>query len=289
MDSAHSLDHIVRLTSQTARFKEVVARLANGQQHILFHGLPTALAAFLASHIRTALERPVLIVAADEDRAEQWRDDLQIIAGEQMVHYFPAWDVGIYDRQSPDPEIISLRVATAARLMRGEPAIVVAPASALLDPLIPPHALELGTEVLKVGEERDLDALCSHWVACGFDRVAAIDGIGQFSLRGGILDIYPFGVEHPYRCEFFGDEIESIRHFDVSTQRSLSTCEEAWVLPAREVLLDSPFYEDYLQRIEAASAAEAVAPLKDQLELGESLDGIESYIRPALRPRRRAF
>ena len=277
MDSAHSLDHIVRLTSQTDHFKEVVARLANGQQHILFHGLPTALAAFLASHIRTALERPVLIVAADEDRAEQWRDDLQIIAGEQMVHYFPAWDVGIYDRQSPDPEITSLRMAAAARLMRGEPAIVVAPTAALLDPLIPPHALELGTEVLKVGDERDLDALCAHWVACGFDRVAAIDGIGQFSLRGGILDIYPFGVEHPYRCEFFGDEIESIRRFDVSTQRSLSTCEEAWVLPAREVLLDSPFYEDYLQRIEAAGATEALAPLKDQLELGESLDGIECY------------
>ena len=277
MDSAHSLDHIVRLTSQTDSFKEVTAQLANGQQHVLFHGLPTTLAAFLASHIRTALERPILIVAADEDRAEQWRDDLQVIAGEQIVYYFPAWDVGIYDRQSPDLEITSLRVAAAARLMRDEPAIVVAPASALLDPLIPPHALELGTEVLKVGEERDLDALCSHWVACGFDRVAAIDGIGQFSLRGGILDIYPFGVEHPYRCEFFGDEIESIRRFDVSTQRSLSTCEEAWVLPAREVLLDSPFYEDYLQRIEAAGAAEALAPLKDQLELGESLDGIESY------------
>ncbi len=278
MDSAHSLDHLVRLTSHTDRFKEVVARLAHGQQHILFHGLPTALAAFLASHIRTALERPVLIVAADEDRAEQWRDDLQIIAGEQMVHYFPAWDVGIYDRQSPDLEITSLRVAAAARLMRREPAIVVAPAAALLDPLIPPHALELGTEILKVGEERDLDALCAHWVACGFDRVAAIDGIGQFSLRGGILDIYPFGVEHPYRCEFFGDEIESIRHFDVSTQRSLSTCEEAWVLPAHEVLFDSPFYEDYLQRIAAAGAAEALAPLQDQLELGESLDGIECYM-----------
>ena len=277
MDSAHSLDHLVRLTSQTDSFKEVSARLANGQQHVLFHGLPAALTTFLASNLRNALERPVLIVAADEDRAEQWRDDLQVIAGEQMVYYFPAWDVGIYDRQSPDPEITSLRVAAAARLMRGEPAIVVAPVSALLDPLLPPHALELGTEILKVGEERDLDALCSHWVACGFDRVASIDGIGQFSLRGGILDIYPFGVEHPYRCEFFGDEIESIRHFDASTQRSLSTCEEAWVLPAREVLLDSPFYEDYLQRIEAAGAVEALAPLKDQLELGESLDGIECY------------
>ena len=103
MDSAHSLDHIVRLTSQTNSFKEVAARLANGQQQVLFHGLPTTLAAFLASHIRTALERPVLIVAADEDRAEQWRDDLQVIAGEQMVYYFPAWDVGIYDPAVPGP------------------------------------------------------------------------------------------------------------------------------------------------------------------------------------------
>ncbi|MEE3259554.1 MAG: transcription-repair coupling factor [Candidatus Latescibacterota bacterium] len=276
MDSAHSLDHITRLTAQTESFKDVVARLQQ-QQQILLHGLPSTLAAFLAAHVRGVLDRPVLIVAASEDRAEQWRDDLQAIAGEEIVCYFPTWDVELYDRQSPDGEITGLRVEAASRLMRGEPTIVVAPAPALLLPLIPPHALELGTLDLKVGAEQDPDALCSHLVDCGFERVPAIDGIGQFSLRGGILDVYPFGVEHPYRIEFFGDEIESIRRFDVSTQRSLSTCEEAWVLPAREILLGSPFYEDYLQRIAAIDAEEALAPLKDQLELGESLEGIESY------------
>ena len=144
-------------------------------------------------------------------------------------------------------------------------------------PLIPPHALDLGSLSLKTGEEQEPDARCSHLVDCGFERVPTIDSIGQFSLRGGILDVYPFGVGYPYRIEFFGDEIESIRRFDVNTQRSFDSCEEAWVLPAREVLLGSLFYKDYLQHIEAADAGEALSPLRDQLELGESLEGIECY------------
>ncbi len=277
MDPAHSLDDITRLTAQTDSFKDVITRLANGQEQILLHGLPYTLAAFLATHVRHTLDRTVLVVAANEDRAEQWRDDLQAIAGEEIVCYFPTWDVELYDRRSPDNEITGLRIEAASRLMRGEPTIVVAPAQALLLPLIPPHALELGSLSLKTGEEQEPDALCSHLVDCGFERVPTIDSIGQFSLRGGILDVYPFGVEHPYRIEFFGDEIESIRRFDVNTQRSLDSCEEAWVLPAREVLLGSLFYKDYLQHIEAADAGEALSPLRDQLELGESLEGIECY------------
>ena len=277
MDPAHSLDDITRLTAQTDSFKDVITRLANGQEQILLHGLPYTLAAFLATHVRHTLDRTVLVVAANEDRAEQWRDDLQAIAGEEIVCYFPTWDVELYDRRSPDNEITGLRIEAASRLMRGEPTIVVAPAQALLLPLIPPHALELGSLSLKTGEEQEPDALCSHLVDCGFERVPTIDSIGQFSLRGGILDVYPFGVGYPYRIEFFGDEIESIRRFDVNTQRSLNSCEEAWVLPAREVLLGSPFYEDYLQRIEAADAGEALSPLRDQLEMGESLEGIECF------------
>ena len=277
MDPAHSLDDITRLTAQTDSFKDVITRLANGQEQILLHGLPYTLAAFLATHVRHTLDRTVLVVAANEDRAEQWRDDLQAIAGEEIVCYFPTWDVELYDRRSPDNEITGLRIEAASRLMRGEPTIVVAPAQALLLPLIPPHALELGSLSFKTGEEQEPDALCSHLVDCGFERVPTIDSIGQFSLRGGILDVYPFGVGYPYRIEFFGDEIESIRRFDVNTQRSLDSCEEAWVLPAREVLLGSLFYKDYLQHREAADAGEALSPLRDQLELGESLEGIECY------------
>ena len=277
MDPSLSLDYIARRTAQTDPFKEVVARLRAGEEELFLHGLPTTLLAFLLTHIKRSIERPLLVIAADEDRAEEWRDDLQTIAGEEVVHYFPAWDVDLYEGRSPATEITGLRIESAIQLHRRRPTILIAPASALLYPLIPPHALDLGTLQLKTGEEHSLDELGGHLVDCGFERVAIIDGVGQFSVRGGILDVYPFGSENPFRFEFFGDEIESIRTFDPGTQRSLATCDEALLPPAREVLLFSPFYEDFLQRVEDAHAREGMdlAGLKEQLELGASLEGIE--------------
>ncbi len=280
MDPAHSLDHIARKTAQTPSFKEVIARLRQGEKQILLHALPSTLLAFLLTHVQRSIQRPLLVIAADEDRAEQWRDDLQSIVGEKIVRYFPAWDVDIYEGRSPATEITELRLEAAVQLQRREPTIVVAPAAALLNPLIPPHALELGTLQVKTGEEHSLDRLSAHLVDCGFERVPTIDGVGQFSVRGGILDVYPFGVEHPFRLEFFDDEVESIRHFDVGTQRSLQTCQEAVILPACEVLLESLFYEEYLQFIKKAEEGEEMdlQELKDQLELGTSLEGIESFM-----------
>ena len=280
MDPAFSLDDIARKTALTASFKEVVTRLRQGEKQVLLHGLPATLMAFLLTHVQRSIARPLLVIAADEDRAEQWRDNLQSIVGEEVVHYFPAWDVDIYEGRSPVVEITELRLEAAVRLQRGEPTIVVAPAAALLAPLIPPHALELGTLHVKSGEEHSLDELGAHLVDCGFERVSTIDGMGQFSVRGGILDVYPLGLEHPLRLEFFDDEIESIRHFDASTQRSLSACPEAVILPAGEVLLAPLFLDEYQQFIQAAEEAGQIdlQELKDQLELGTSLEGIESYM-----------
>ena len=280
MDPTHSLDDIARKIAQTAPFKEVVERLKQDRAQILLHGLPATLQAFLLTHVLRLYNRPILAIAADENRAEQWRDNLQAIAGEQAVRYFPAWDIDLYERRSPAPEIASLRIETAAQLLRGEAAIVVAPAAALLTPLIPPHALELVTLDLKVGQEHALDQLESHLIDSGFERVPTLDGIGQFSIRGGILDVYPYGVEQPFRLEFFGDQIESIRIFDVGTQRSLHACEAAPILPAREILLNPPFYEEYLKRIEEVEGEQLVdlGDLREQLEIGTALEGVESQM-----------
>ncbi len=275
-----SLDYIARKTAATANFKEVVTRLERGDSQVLLHGLPPTLAAFLLAHIQRSVPRPLLVMAADEDRAEQWRDNLQAIAGEAVVRYFPAWDMDLYDGRSPAQEIGGLRIEAVARLAGGGPVIVVAPAAALLSPVIPPHALELGALELVVGQERSLDDLSSHLVDAGFERVPMVDGVGQFSVRGGIVDIFPLAVEHPVRLEFFGDEIDSIRFFDVTTQRSRETCERVSVLPAREVILNQPFYEEYLQHIGETDEESGVdlSSLRDQLELGSSLEGIEAYM-----------
>ena len=280
MDPAHSLDDIARATAQTESFREVVTRLRQGEQRILFHGLPPTLLAFLITHVQRTITAPVLAIAADEDRAEQWRDNLQSIAGEEIVRYFPAWDVDVYEGRSPDVEITELRVEAAARLQSGAPTIVVAPVAALLTPLIPPHALDMATLVIRVGETHSLDELGTHLSDCGFERVPTIDGVGQFGVRGGILDVYPFGVEHPYRLEFFDDEVESIRTFDVGTQRSLQPVLEARLLPACEVLMERMFVEEYQEAIAQAEERDQLdlQELKDQLEFGTTLEGVEPYI-----------
>jgi transcription-repair coupling factor (superfamily II helicase) len=277
MDPAHSLDNIARSAGQTPSFREVTDRLGRGDRQVYLQGVPTSLAAFLIAHVQRDLNRPVLVVAADEDRAEQWRDDLQAILGDEIVRYFPSWDVDLYDRRSPDIEITGLRVEAAARLQQGKPTVVVAPGAALVSPLIPPHALELTSVVLRPGMARDLDELSSHLNDCGFEKVAMIDGVGQFSVRGGILDIYPFDTDTPYRLEFFGDEVESVRRFDAGTQRSLESLEQITVAPAREVVLTPEFAEEFGEHLAALEPQHGagIAAYRDQLDLGGTLEGIE--------------
>ena len=278
MTVAPALDTVFRKTAQSPPFKQVLERIAGGDRDLLVHGMPATLGAFLLTAIQRQLNRQIVVVAADENHAESWRDDLTAIAGSNLVHYFPAWDVGLYDGRSPDADVSGLRIEAVACLASGEPTIVVAPAAALLTPVIPRAALEQATLHLAAGEERSLDGLISHLVDAGFERVPTIDGVGQFSSRGGILDIYPVGVEHPIRLEFFGDEIESIRTFDVITQRSVTNIGKADVLPAREVVLHRPFFDDYVPNLERAEQETGVdlTSVKDQFELGATaLDGVE--------------
>ena len=281
MTAAPALDSVARKTAQSAPFKQVLERIAANQRDVLVHGLPATLGAFLLTTVQRQLGRQIVVVAADENHAESWRDDLKAIAGDDIVHYFPAWDVGLYDGRSPDADVSGLRIEAVARLASAEPTIVVAPAAALLTPVMPVAALERATLHLQVGQERPLDRLISHLADAGFERVPIVDGVGQFSTRGGILDIYSVGLDHPVRLELFGDEIESIRTFDITTQRSIGSVGEAVILPAREVVLHRPFFDDYVPNLERAEKETGVdlTEVKDQLELGTTvLDGIEAVM-----------
>ena len=281
MTPSSSLDPIARKTAQCDAVRDVLQQLEGGASEILLHGLPASLAAFVLTAIHREQNRTIVLIAADEDRAESWRDDLMSIAGEDAVHYFPRWDIGLYDTRSPDVEISGLRIESVSRLASGEPCFVVAPAAALLTPVIPPHALELTTLNLRVGQEYPLDQITTHLTDAGFESVATVDGVGQYSSRGGILDVYPVGSGQALRLEFFDDEIESIRHFDITSQRSVGTCEKAVIPPARELVLNRPFYDDYVPHLDAAEQETGVdlTSLKEQLEMGSTtLDGIETVM-----------
>ncbi len=278
MNTVRSLDAIAQRVGDTPSFRRVVDRLRARTGPVWYRRLSGSLGAFLVAHAHRALGQPVLVITPDEDGAEQWRDDLQAILGTDAVRYFPAWDVDVYDRRSPDSEITALRVEAAARLQQHGPALMVAPVAALLTPLIPPHALELATLHVRAGAAQDLGQLATHLTECGFERVPMVEAAGEFSVRGGIVDVFPYGTDQPFRLDFFGDQIESIRRFDVATQRSLGKIDAAWLLPAREVILGPDFAGEYAANLRAVPAelASAARVYQDQLELGGALEGIEA-------------
>ena len=279
MSPSQSFDELTSKIGKCSGFEEIIADLALNNSGLKLSGLPNSLGAFLISHIHSNLDRNIVVITAEVEGAEKWRDDLQAIIGKEHVSYFPAWENNVYENNSLTQEACALRIETATHLLNGKRQVIVAPAIALLVPLIPPHALELSTLKMQIGQQHDVNEILTHLLEIGFNQVSAVDNVGQFSQRGGILDVYPNCTDRPFRIEFFDDEIESIRQFDVVSQRSKDSCQEIVIPPARELVECQPFYEDYQLRIRSLeSEKEHLEPLIEKLELGESLEGLEQYM-----------
>ncbi len=243
--------------TQTQGFQEVQRRIAKGEQVILLHRLEGSLCAFLLVWLHQQTGRPVLAVAADEGQALRLRDDIESLVKEKKIHYFPV----PRSTTSASSQPASLRIECLDNLLEDNSPLVVTTPEALALPTIPPELLQLSTEELKVGQTRDLFNLVEELIERGFERLPMVEEPGQVSVRGGILDIFPLASEKPYRIEFFGNTIESIRQFDVHTQRSVEELQRIGILPYQEIILSKELAESYLKKIEQAEKQSGI-PLK---------------------------
>jgi len=164
--------------------------------------------------------RPGLVLVEDQGEADELADDLILLLGQDRVFPLPQTELAPYDEKALPVERRSAQVEIYRRLRLGDPLVLVAGLRQLLQRHPAPRELDGGLHVLEPGMGLDRDDLLDALEAAGFERVSVVEDIAQFSVRGGILDLYPWGQEHPLRLEFYGDEIESIRAFDPSTQTS---------------------------------------------------------------------
>jgi transcription-repair coupling factor (superfamily II helicase) len=168
-------------------------------------------------------------VALDSDRVETLTDCLNFFAPDVKVIYFPAWDCLPYDRVSPNTEIAAQRVAALCDLMAWQaekkryPRILLTTVNAITQRVMPRAALEDASLYARVGGTLNIEHLQNYLASNGYMRTDTVREAGEFSIRGGIIDIFPSGFEHPVRLDLFGDEIESIRKFDPVTQVSIKT------------------------------------------------------------------
>ncbi len=210
---------------------EVVARLDAG--HPVLLGVPdsakTVVTALLWRHSR----RPLLLVVPRETDAEAAFDQLQAWTGGRAVHY-PSRGQIPYTRDTVDPALTARRLAALAALARGEPVLVVASAAAAAEHTLRPADLSRGPGRLEVGQRIALEALAIALVEAGYTVEPLVEAPGQAARRGGLIDVWPVEADHPFRLEFMGSEVESIRAFDPATQRTIEKLERVDIGPATE-------------------------------------------------------
>ncbi len=220
----------------------------NGQQ-VSITGLSGSSPAFLLSSVWSHKKHTVLAVTRDAESASHLYDDLSFLLGEDRVGHFPSRQILPYDFKAPVGEIMGRRISTLAALLDGSLSVVVCPVRAFLEPTISIDIFKANSIDLKVGQEADLDLIVARLISLGFVRVPNVEEVGDFALRGGVIDFFSPGSEAPVRVEFFGDEIDTIRRFDVATQRTIDRVDSVSIYPRREVPITPQSLETHLKKL----------------------------------------
>jgi transcription-repair coupling factor (superfamily II helicase) len=204
-----------------------------------------ALAQLVLSHSGTSL-----IVTHDTPSALSLETELQYLLEKHQVKVclFPDRETLPYDSFSPHQDLISQRLETLAQLGNHKHCAIIVPLNTLMVRLPPQSYLTSNVMVLNKGDTFDLQNVRQHLVDTGYHSVDQVYEHGEFAIRGSIMDIFPTGFNRPLRIELFDDEIESIRHFDVETQRSEQAVDAIRMLPAKEFATDSAAIEGFRQR-----------------------------------------
>src|SRR3989442_9834421 len=231
----HDLLPLLRQQEPYNRLLDAVRR----RSHPWVVGPAGAEKAYLLAALAEDLAGPgpgvVLLATPSHDAAERLHDDLLTFAPtlEGTVPVFPQWDVR-GDGERPAPQIVGERVAGLLRLLDGPPPWIVAPVSALLRVVPSPEEFRGSTRRLRQGDRGDRETLVTFLAESGYERVELVEAKGQFAVRGGILDVFPGHLDTPVRAEWFGDEIESLRAFDPTTQRNTQPLPVALLTPVTE-------------------------------------------------------
>ncbi|MEW5803109.1 MAG: transcription-repair coupling factor [bacterium] len=268
----------------------VLSALERGERHIHLEGLWETSKEFLIALLRGRLTGNFLVLAPSPDQAEKLYLDLQFFvhkiwpqAANYSVHLFPTWDILPYEAQSPVPELVCQRVESLYALINHPADIVVAPIQAALQNLLPKRVFNSAVGFFGAGETIEREEIIGLLVRGGYRPVDLVEDPGDYSIRGGVLDLFPPHYPMPVRLEFFGDTIESIRQFNSSTQRSEKFLEELIILPVTEAILNrehchhlslklqQEFGDSYLYQSK-------IELLKTQLEHTVPFPGVVNYI-----------
>jgi transcription-repair coupling factor (superfamily II helicase) len=233
------LSGLLKTIEEAAGFRELREQLAGGSARATAGLADAAKPAALAA-IASGEKGPVVIITPRESRAQLLCEELAAWLGEgRRVMPFPERDVLPYERLAADPETVRQRLAVLAALDAEEPLVVVASAHAVAQRTLATEDMRSSVITVRKGETLDLEDFLRELDRLGYANEAIASQSGEFSRRGGIVDVFPPTASEPIRIEFFGEEVDSLRQFSPATQRTTQTIESVTIGPAQEVAVAS--------------------------------------------------
>ena len=256
-------------------------RIIHSRQALTLASVPNGFTPLLLADLTRAAKTRALYIAPDESAMRAIADAVPFFAPEIEILILPGWDCLPYDRASPSVAVTSQRMSTLQALQQPskKKQLVVTTIGAVIQKYVTPFRIRQTGERLAAGREISRERLASLLQSNGYFRVDTVADSGEFAIRGSIVDLFPAGSEIGLRLDFFGDEIESIRRFNPSDQRSIDQVEHFDILPAVEALMDEEaikrFRVSYRERFGVTATGD---PLYQAVSEGRRLSGMDHWL-----------
>ena len=229
------MKELVPQLNELPEFRSLLEAVQAGKQVVSVYGMSPVHKAHFAAALQAQTGRPLLLVTRDEGQARRLAADFTHFSGVK-ASLLPAREYVFHNIDNASREFEHQRLGALDEFVHAKQPVLAAPCEALLMRTLPPEALEKASFTLALDEDYPLDALENALVDAGYTRALSVEGSGQFSVRGGILDLFPAGAQVPVRAEFFGDTVDSLGEFDPQSQRRTRNIKQVRILPARETL-----------------------------------------------------
>lgn len=224
--------HILKTYAGNPKIKQISENLAVRENKIQIKGLIGSSLSFVVASLFEKSELPYLLILQDKEEAAYYLNDLEQLIGEEDVLFYPGSYRRPYQIEETDNASVLLRAEVLNRInSRKKPAVIVTYPEALFEKVVTRKELDKNTLKVAVGDQISIDFINEVLFEYEFKRVDFITEPGEFSVRGGILDVFSFSNENPFRIEFFGNEVDSIRTFDVETQLSIEKQKKITIIP----------------------------------------------------------
>lgn len=272
-------DIFISPLQNSKEYKDIINNIENNKSALLVNGLLQAQKSNIAYSIFSDLKKQILYVANTDLEAKKVYEDLCFYMKDK-VDYLSSQDIYFYHLDAKDRNEEAKKLKVLLKMISRENTIIVTSAEAILRKYIPKDVLKENIFTYKIGDVVDLDELSKKLVSLGYERVSKIEGFGQFSVRGGIIDIFSLEYDTPIRIELFDDEIESIRTFDIFTQKSIKKIKKCTITPSREFI----YPEDVNATIEKIKkdthkfTDDDVYKSLDNIASKTYFEGVENYI-----------